>query len=710
MTMRRSRLLPSLGVSALLFVIAAIMVAVFFADRRSHGIPLEIANLTVVPGGSGPDRLLFAGTRGETTLQALLLPVPVAGDGDSEFLAPRMPIFQFDTDGSVAVASTRNRRVVVIDVQDGRSPRILGSVEVRKEGLDGDNPSSDGILALVKLGTRAVVSFSNGDGLALLDLTDPYAPRELDYLPLAVDVTDLLAMDGQVIAAGVRSGLWQIKIDGDRLRASKLPGVQGVWRLARDGNRLAAVSLRGDLFCYEVEGVSLPHLVGQMQLPGEVRGVTFDRDVLHVCMGDGTLLEYAAEPWPRFVARGQLRLPGRPLRLIRDKESPRLLCSLVGVGAAVVDVSRPGHPAIAAWLPTGLAIADLAIDADRVLITNKHGLQIHRLSRLVGQLNVEFLLDSRRKRVGLLSLQGEVFAYDATRLHSLGRGEAGTSAVPPSGEDLLALPGDNCVRLYARRGDGFVQVASQPIKGPVRAALWRKGRVFALNDTTLEVFACDTSGACQPAGRLAAFSSTVALAWADPHYLLVADRHAGVKLVTVQGVGAPRFVAELLLPDFLKHVAGIQDVLVSGQRAFVARGQFGVQIIDLADLPAMKTLQLVDTPGRAQSLAMDEGLLLVADLGRGIQVIDARKPWCRVLGTIGTPFDAKEMVVQGKELLISSTNAAVTRMPAPLQLGAVRPADAGHGQVTLPAGLPKGRYQLIVYDDRHLARADFTMQ
>jgi hypothetical protein len=107
---------------------------------------------------------------------------------------------------------------------------------------------------------------------------------------------------------------------------------------------------------------------------------------------------------------------------------------------------------------------------------------------------------------------------------------------------------------------------------------------------------------------------------------------------------------------------------------------------------------------------MYEGLLLVAASGRGIQVIDTRKPWCRMLGTISTSFDAQEMVVQGKELLISSPNSAVARVPAPLQLGAVRPADAGFGQVTLPAGLPKGRYQLIVYDDHRLARADFTLQ
>jgi hypothetical protein len=427
-------------------------------------------------------------------------------------------------------------------------------------------------------------------------------------------------------------------------------------------------------------------------------------------MGDGTLTEYAAAPWPRFAARGQLRLPGRPLRLVRAAGSPLLACALVGVGAAVVDVSHGGSPAVAGWLPTDSAIGDLAIDAGRILFANKSGLQLHRLSHLTGQLAVEFPLDSRRRNIRLQELQGEVIAYDTTRLLSLGRTRALATAAPLSGEKLLALPGDNCVRLYARRGDALVQLASQPVTGPIKDVLLHQGRLFVLSATALEIFACDESGTCRPDGRLATFEHAEALAWADPHYLLIADRHAGVKLVAVRGAGAPLMAVDLPLPAFLKRTAGVQDVLVSGQRAYVARSEFGVQVIDLADLPALKIVQLIDTPGRALSLTMNEGLLLVADLGKGIQVIDTREPWCRLVGTIGASIDAEDIVVQGQELLVSARNNAMVRMPIPLPLGTVHAADADHGQVALPAGLPGGRYQLIVYDDSRLARADFTVQ
>lgn len=693
---------PSLNLSVLLLAIVFIIAAAVVVESRRLDDPLVVTELKVVAGGDRVD-LVFAGTRSSRELTALLIPGPELGEDDSRQFSFHVPLFQIDSDGELAVASSRGQRLVTIDVQQGRELRILGSLEVSKpEG------ASTAISFLCKLGNRAVVALNRGRELALVDLTDPYAPRKLDSIRTDLDATDMLAVNGQVIAAGVRTGLWQVSVDGDRLQAVRLPGMERVWRLARAGNRLVAASLEGDLGFFDIDGTRL-RMVGREHAPGGIRGVTLEQDVLHVCLDDGTLIEYAANPWPRFVERGRLPLPGRPLRLVRAPESSILVCTLVGVGAAVMDVSQAGRPSVTGWLPSGSAIIDLVINDGRILFTNNRGLQCRRLDRLAGQVNVDFPLVSHRQKVRLQSFGGEAVVYSATRISSLAQAIGNGPPAPLPEEPLLALPGDGSVRLFTRQGTGFVQVGSQPVTGPVKAVRLLGNQLFVLNEKSLEIFSCSASGTCKPRGRLEGFVHNEAFDWVEPGYLLVADRHAGLKLIAVTEADAPKLVGELPLPAFLQKTAGLQDVLVDGKRAYATRGEFGVEVIDLNHLPAMKIIQIIDTPGTARRMAMHRGMLLVADRGQGVQVIDTRRTWCRPVGTIGVASNIDDLMIRGEELLVGVNSGAVSRLPAPRPLGSLHAAGDGHGHAALPAGLPAGRYQLVLYDDRSLARADFTL-
>jgi hypothetical protein len=361
-------------------------------------------------------------------------------------------------------------------------------------------------------------------------------------------------------------------------------------------------------------------------------------------------------------------------------------------------------------LPSGSAITDLAVSAGRILFTNNRGLQSRRLDRLAGQVNVDFPLASPRLKVRLQSFGGDAVAYNATTTMILGQVNGDRPSVPLPEEPLLALPGEGEARLFARQGTGFVQVGSQPVTGPVKALRLRKGQLFVLNETSLEIFSCSESGTCQARGRLEGIVHGAAFDWVEPGYLLVADVHAGLKLIEVKDADAPKLVSELLLPAFFKKTAGIQDVLVDGNRAYAARGEFGVEVIDLANLPAMKIAQMIDTPGTARRMTLYRGLLLVADRGRGVQVVDTRQAWCRLVGTIGVASNVDDILTQGEDLLVGVFSGAVSRLPAPRPLGSLHADGAGYEQVTLPPGLPPGRYQLVLYDDTHLVRSNFTLQ
>jgi hypothetical protein len=695
------------GVALLAIMLAAIPAAGFLADYWGRAVPLEITDITVARGRGGAEQLVIAGPGVDPSLTAILLPAPPVDHDNADLLTPHLVVGRLDSGEGVTVASSRGRRVLTLAFEGDR-PRVLGSVQI-SNGKNGT-----GISSLVKMGSRAVVALNRRDGLVLVDLSDPYVPREMAVLPLAVEITDMQVVNGQIIAAGVKSGLWQVTIDGDRLRASRLPGMSQAWRLAREGNRLVAASLQGDLAFYQTDGTNSPRLVGQLHLPGQIRGVVLRGDRLYVSMSDGSLSEYAAVPWPMFVARGHLQLPGKPLRLATAADSPYLLSVLSGIGLAVVDISRPGEPAITGWLPSNAAITDLHVAAGRVLLASTSGLQLRRLDNLVRHLDTVFPLGTPLGKVRLLNHQGEAILYDETHLLPLGNANTGSPDAALTGDEpLLALPAVNGVRLYARRAGRFVQVAHQPVAGPrpVVKVLMHKGRLFVLTPTALEVFSCDANGACRPGGRLEAFADALDLDWVEPGYLLVNDRDKGLELIAVGEADVPRIVAELPVPAFFRETEGsFKDVVVSGRRAYVARGRFGVQVVDLSALPAMKVVQLIDTPGLAMGLTIHDDLLLVTDRGEGIQVLDIRAGWCRLLGSLVTNANPYGVAVQGKEILFSTNSASLVRLPAPVPLGTVQTGDAGLGQVALPAGLPAGRYQLVVYDARRLARADFTLQ
>ena len=682
---------------ALVLLLAALLGVV---SRRASD-PLTLA---VVKATTAPPALHYTGSGLDRSVQALLLADP-AGEV-AAVLAPSLPLYQFATDDRLAVAATRDRRIVTLAVGDGEKPHLLGSVR-----LSHPHPSAS-VGALAMTDSRAVAALTQGGGLVLLDLGDPQAPRELHRLPLAEQIVDLLTVEGYVYAACQKTGVWQVSCAGDRLQAVRLPGLDGAWRLARWGNRLVAASMPGRVALFDLDPSGRPTLAGSRQVEGEVRGVALGPQALFLTFADGSLHEYALTGWPRLQERARLQLPGRPFQLQFDADANVLVCSMSGAGACLIDVRQPGTPAIVGWLAgTGEILNDLALSGGRILTVNHHGLRIHRLDDLRGrQPGAAPILADHMGPVRLTNWQGYGVSYAAGVAVPLGAdpypGAAGLLAVP-------AVPAGGAVHLYrgpAAGDDRFSPAGVIPVDDQVAAALQRDDRLYVLGRKGLIILARNAAGDWVRLGGFAPIAAGQALAWAGPDRLLLADRHRGLFLLDVAEPAAPRLVASRLLPEFLGKTGGIYDLLVSGDRAYVARSEFGVQVIDLSRPAELQAVQLIDTPGLARRLALHDGLLLVADSGRGIQLIDIRSDSCQWVGTLAITSFIADMIVQGEEILIVNTAGMLARLPVPQRLSGVRHEEGSRGRAPLPDGLAPGPYQLVLYDGTRHAKGGFAWQ
>lgn len=686
---------------ALLLMAVAVSSALLVAVSWRAATPLAITTVEV-GGAAAPPALFITGCGVDRTVQALLLTDFAAAA--SETLVPALPLYNIDTDGRLAVASTRDLRIVTIDVSDGQRPRLLGSIKLQ-------HPLQLGTIgSLIQLGSRAVVALSNSGGLVLLDLDDPQIPRVLHHLPMPEQVADLLAVEGRVYAACRKSGVWQVSNAGDRLQAVRLPGLEQAWRVARAGNRLVAVSLQGELALYDLDAAGHPSLAGLHHMEGEVRGVALGPEILYLSRADGSLREYSLTAWPRLHARGQLQLAARPLLLQLSDDGTTLLCSLTGVGACVIDVRHAGTPTVVGWLTgTGEAINDLTFSGGRVLTVNSRGLRVHRLDDLRGrQSGVAPIFADPQASARLTSWHGHGVAYSTSAAVPL------TRRAPPHNVGLLAVPAvpvGRSVHLYRPADDGGSMFSLEErllLDDDVAAVLQRDDRLYVLGRRSLVILSRASTGGWVRLGGFAPFVAGEAMAWVEPDRLLVADRHHGLFLLDVSVPSAPRMMASRLLPEFLGKTGGIYDLLVSGGRAYVARSEFGVQVIALSQPGQLRVLQQIDTPGLARRLALHDDLLLVADRGKGIQVIDTRTNPCRLVATLALSSHLADMIVHGDEILVVNSAGMLARLPVPLRLPELQREGRGRGQVPLPQGLAAGRYQLVLYDATRLARAGFA--
>ncbi len=317
----------------------------------------------------------------------------------------------------------------------------------------------------------------------------------------------------------------------------------------------------------------------------------------------------------------------------------------------------------------------------------------------------------------LYSWDGEIYLSS-----EIIRQQGGQSAGPPS---LQVLPpqeachngwpdrGTRCLAVPAiETGETVYLFCQGPGREPLRLetsivlpgkqvqAIWRDDAVFTVSRSgSLRIF--DVADPSRPvlAGQLALPGTLFASDWLAPHFLLIAAGADGLYVVNVEDRSRPKFVAHLALPEHLRQLSLVLDVLVAGERAYLTHGRNGVSLVDLSDPLLPVILRGIDTEGFASHLAADDELLFVSINQAGVFLIDigGEEGWLPV-GAMETPMRSSDLATCRGRLALSGGSAGIVQLAMPRKLS-VRVAGDHTARIPLPRDLSPGNYRLYLYND-----------
>jgi hypothetical protein len=164
------------------------------------------------------------------------------------------------------------------------------------------------------------------------------------------------------------------------------------------------------------------------------------------------------------------------------------------------------------------------------------------------------------------------------------------------------------------------------------------------------------------------------LAGLEEHESLVADSASlltGVegqeRLLRVSGAGFDDTVRATLSYDAgnrgaivatLKTWSHLNQVVVRGDKAFLANQHRGLQVLDVGDPRHPKFIGTVDTPGLAWGVCLDGDFAYVADGPAGLQIVSVADPsQPRLVGSIKTPRSALAVEKLGRVLLVAGQDS-----------------------------------------------------
>jgi len=110
----------------------------------------------------------------------------------------------------------------------------------------------------------------------------------------------------------------------------------------------------------------------------------------------------------------------------------------------------------------------------------------------------------------------------------------------------------------------------------------------------------------------------------------------------------------------VKTPGDASDVSVSGNMAYVADYESGLQVIDISNPTRPTIIGSVDTPGYARKVFVSSSTVYVADSTSGLQVIDISNPsHPAIMGSVDTPDEARDVYVSGNRAYVADSTSGL---------------------------------------------------
>lgn len=579
--------------------------------------------------------------------------------------------------GNYAYVAANENGLQIVNVTDPTHPALVG-------GSDTSGVAS----RVAVMGNYAYVTDGDGwggpwgDGLVVFDVSDPTHPKKVGgYETLSGDVADVVCDGRHIFVANFDRGVHVFDVGN--------PALQG-WGGAHDlglGGFETVVAVRGS----------------------------------YAYVGDLSTFFYVVDV-------------SNPVQLVRMGA-----CAAVGVPSAIL-LSENGDYAYVADDLSGLKVIDIRDPARPVIVASDSALDGIRPLALAG--DYAYAADALMSTgLRVLDLSDPIHPISVGHLEIAGN----LSAVAVSGNYAYVAAGDDD---WGNQGEGLVVVDISNPAQPVRVgAVNPSGSVNGVavtgnyayvanygNDFTSGVYSYDVSNPKNPTlmGAIVLSGRPSGLKTSGNYACTMAD--GGVELIDLSAPGWPKSLGNFKTPDNVVAMAiggsyaycidgaglrivdirrashidkagAVLAVGVSGNHAFLADREAGMQVIDMSSPEAPVRVARLATGGECRSLTLVGTYAYLACVKAGLQVVDISNPAIPLRLVTHLPrneFDQRQDVwgvaVDGNRAYVVDASGLdildVTNPAVPVRLG--RYATGGYPESVVVAG------GLVYVADRNL--------
>lgn len=494
------------------------------------------------------------------------------------------------------------------------------------------------------------------EGLKVLDVRDPATPVRRAHLPLLGDARDVQLRGDIAFLATTEEGLQLVDVsDPDLPRLVGEFPTEGMALAVEVADRVAYVAAGTEgLVIVDVSAPAAPLLLGQVAIPGEAAGVQVVGSLAYVAGGNAGLsvVDIADPKAPRVL--GTVGLGGYAKAV--DVVGSLAYVAAGSRGLQVVDVRQPGQPVLRGGESGGFGAA--------------FGVQVVGSIALVSDLfrgvrAVDVSTPDQPVVLGTSPTSEESYALQwVDGLAFVADGLAGIRILDvrigvPQRLTWLA-PAEGPIALGVPQPASVVADSGLPVEfvvesGPARL---EQGLLTVTNLGTVVLRASNPGDAGRlpileyrvynrsearllELGSLATGGSVLGLDLIGTTAYLAAGE-SGLVVVDIANPSSPRVLGQFNSPGMAS------DVQVVGSTAFVADGDSGLLMLDVTDPSAIRRLSLANTPGSALALEVANSVVYLADKESGLQVIDVTDPAApRRLAVVDTPDWAVGVALQG---------------------------------------------------------------
>lgn len=681
----------------LYLLIVILLVCLLVRERQSDEPPFSLSQASV-GHQHGSVMLSLSGEAFHSEVRGVLAKSLVNEESLLWQLLAGVPAKAVDVKNNLALVSCYAKKLVSVELHDGNRPELLGSIELPET-----------IRQVKIVGDQALVGLQRHAGFSLVDLSDPRALRLVKNYPLAGFVTSMVANQSIVYYTDIYQGVGRFDLSVENPVPEPLVPLDSPWRIALQGNRMAVGTMKGTVHLFNVTQRGLLSKAGELNFPGNVRGVAFVNNSLVVTDSDDTLHVLDLSSWPRLSRLAHLKLPGSPMLLERLPGQASLAVGLVAGGIALVDVSQPAVPRLSGALKIPSTFVAILPLAKQVLGVNQDGVKSFSLDKIsdgeYSSMAIEATMEQNHYQ--LQPWNGHVYGYGESLVVDLG--ELPSTEVSSSSR-FMTIVENAGVSLFEQRESGQVQRAGSLIRvAGARDARFLDNHLYVVHQSGLRVFSGTRPEELAVIGNLTLPGGPFLLEILDSGYLLIATRDDGMLVVDVNNPQQPRQVASLAPPPHLQSNNTLQDVLIIGQRAYLSQGAGGVHVVDISSPSQPELLQIIDVPGLAKKMVLYDNLLLVAASREGLFMIDVKdRNEALPVGTLPTPLRIDDFAVVNDGLICSSHPGGTMKLPLPQRMKNLHTINQGEMRADVET-FEKGQYAYL-YDEKQFKQVKVGAQ